>query len=268
MATVRPAAAAGLFYPSDATELRGAVEDLLAAAPKPEIDVEPRMLIVPHAGFVYSGPIAAQAYRLVTPVAGRAERIVVVGPSHHVRFKGLATPGVDGLVTPLGTVPVDEELTRRAERQEMVSVEPAAHRREHSMEVQLPFLQVTLPMFRAVLLATGDVTAEDVADVLDDLIGPGVIGVISSDLSHYLEYEAACEKDARTATAIIELRPDSIGFDDVCGRTAVQAALIVARRRDWQCRRLALLNSGDTAGSRDRVVGYGAFAIGPASQSS
>lgn len=267
MATVRPAAVAGLFYPSDAAELRGAVEDLLAAAPKLEIDVVPRMLIVPHAGYIYSGSIAAQAYRLVTPVVDRAGRVVVIGPSHFVRFAGIATAGVDGLATPLGTVPVDEELTRRAERYEIVSSQPAAHRREHSLEVQLPFLQLAFEMFSTVLLATGDVDAESVADVLDDLIGPGVIGVISSDLSHYLDYDAACERDTSTATAIAELRPDRIGLDDACGRTAVQAALIVARRRDWQCRRLALLNSGDTAGSRDRVVGYGAFAIGPTSHS-
>jgi AmmeMemoRadiSam system protein B len=265
MANVRPAAAAGLFYPSDPAELRSAVADLLAAAPRREIDVEPQLLIVPHAGYVYSGPVAAQAYRLIPPGAGR---VAVLGPSHFVRFTGLATPGVDGVATPLGPVAVDEELTRRAARHEMVIAHPAAHRREHSLEVQLPFLQMALDEFSAVLLATGDMEAEQVADVLDDLLRPGVVGIISSDLSHYLDYDTARRRDARTAKAIEELRPDGIGYQDACGRIAVQAALTVARRRHWRCRRLALLNSGDTAGSRDRVVGYGAFAIGPAIQAS
>jgi AmmeMemoRadiSam system protein B len=180
-----------------------------------------------------------------------------------VKFAGLASPGVDALATPLGLVPVDRELTSTAEALAIVAPEPAVHAGEHSLEVQLPFLQVVLGEFTTLALATGDVAPEALADVLDQTIGPGVIGIISSDLSHYLDYERACRQDARTAEALTGLRPQDVARDDACGRIAVQAALLLARRRGWSCHLLALGNSGDTAGSSGRVVGYGAFAIGP-----
>ena len=253
-----------MFYPADPHELRTSIEDFLTAEPFPEIDIRPTMLIVPHAGYVYSGPIAASAYRLLETTADTERRVVLVGPSHFVEFSGLATPGVDALATPLGVVPVDRELTSTAETLHIVDPAPAVHAREHSLEVQLPFLQVVLGRFTTLALATGDVTPEAVADVLDQTIGaPGVLGVISSDLSHDLDYETACRRDARTAEAIVGLRPDDLAGDDACGRIAVQAALLVAQRRGWSCRLLALGNSGDTAGSLGRVVGYGAFALGP-----
>jgi hypothetical protein len=145
-----------------------------------------------------------------------------------------------------------------------VIVEPAAHSREHSLEVQLPFLQVALGEFTALALTTGDIAPDAAAAVLDDLIDePGVLGVVSSDLSHYLDHEAACRRDNRTAQAIVGLRFEDLAPDDACGRTAVQAALLVARQREWACRLLALGNSGDTGGPRQRVVGYGSFVIGP-----
>lgn len=265
MAIVRPAAVAGAFYPADPHQLRTFVEDLLAAEAVPEIGIRPTMFIVPHAGYVYSGPVAAAAYRLLEATAGASQRVVLVGPSHFVKFTGVATPGVDALATPLGMVPVDRELTAAAERLDVVVPAPAAHIREHSIEVQLPFLQVALGEFTTLALVTGDVVPEAVAEVLDQTISaPDVVGVISSDLSHYLDYDTARRRDAGTAAAITELRPRDLAGDDACGRTAVQAALLVARRRGWHCLRLAQGNSGDTAGSPDRVVGYGAFALGPA----
>ena len=264
MATIRPATVAGMFYPADPHELRVSIERRLTAEPPPEIGIRPTMLIVPHAGYVYSGPIAANAYRLLEAMTDAVRRVVLVGPSHFVRFAGLATPGVEALATPLGLVPVDRELTSTAEALAVVAPEPAAHAREHSLEVQLPFLQVVLGEFTALALAAGDVAPEAVADVLDQTISaPGVIGVISSDLSHYHDYETARRRDATTAEAIAGLRPEDLARDDACGRIAVQAALLLAQRRGWSCRLLALGNSGDTAGSLDRVVGYGAFAVGP-----
>ena len=253
-----------MFYPAHPDELRASIESLLRAEPPPEIDILPMMLVVPHAGYVYSGSVAAMAYRLLEATTEGARQVVLVGPSHFTTFTGLASPGVEALATPLGLVPVDNELTSTAEAFTAVAPEPTVHAREHSLEVQLPFLQVVLGEFTALALLTGNVTPDAVADVLDQTIGaPGVIGVISSDLSHYLSYETACRQDARTAEAITGLRPQDLAVGDACGRIAVQACLLVAQRRGWTCRMLALGNSGDTAGSLDRVVGYGAFAIGP-----
>ncbi|MEN8239329.1 MAG: AmmeMemoRadiSam system protein B, partial [Actinomycetota bacterium] len=213
---------------------------------------------------VYSGSTAARAYRLLEKSTDAVRRVVVLGPSHMVTFVGLATPGVDALATPLGLVQVDRELTSAAEAFTVVAPRPTAHAREHSVEVQLPFLQVLLGEFTATALLTGDVTAESVADMLDQTIGGAdVIGVISSDLSHYLDYETACRRDARTAEAITGLRPQDLAWEDACGRVSVQAALLLARKRGWSCRLLALSNSGDTTRSFERVVGYGAFALGP-----
>ncbi len=261
MATIRPAAVAGAFYPADPAVLRRTVEDLLGAGPPIELHGRPRLLIVPHAGYVYSGPVAASAYRLLQGMGDAVHRVVLVGPSHYVGFTGLASTGADALATPLGEVPVGRGPPEPADP--IVRPDPAAHAREHSLEVQLPFLQVVLGEFEALALLTGDVEPDAVADVLDEAItGDGVIGIVSSDLSHFLDYEEACHRDTRTAAAITELRATDLSPEDACGRTAVQAALVLARRRGWTCRLLDLRNSGDTAGSRDRVVGYGAFAMG------
>jgi AmmeMemoRadiSam system protein B len=265
MGTIRPAAVAGTFYPASPNRLREVVAGLLAAEPLMETGVDTRLVIVPHAGYIYSGGIAAGAYRRVAAAPASAPRVVLLGPSHFVRFTGLAAPGADALETPLGVVAVDTALAALAAGHPVVVSDPAGHAREHSLEVQLPFLQLVLGDFTALPLTTGEVTAEATAEVLDELIdAPGVLGVISSDLSHYLDDATARRRDAKTAQAIVELRAEDLTHDDACGRTAVQAALLVARRRDWQCRLLALGNSGDTSGPRDRVVGYGSFVVGPA----
>ncbi|OFW62579.1 MAG: AmmeMemoRadiSam system protein B [Actinobacteria bacterium RBG_16_67_15] len=262
MGTVRPAAVAGTFYPADPRVLRRTVTDLLAHDPTLSVDVIPRMVIVPHAGYVYSGPVAACAYRLLSTSA--AEAALLVGPSHFVAFTGMATPGVDALATPLGEMPTDSALVARAEGHPLVAPRPIAHNREHSLEVQLPFLQTILPGVTVVPLLTGDVAPESVGMVLAYLLDrPGVVGVISSDLSHYLPYEQARRKDAATVASIRELRPEDLSWDDACGLTGIQAALLVACDRGWSCRLLDHRNSGDTAGTRDSVVGYAAFAIGP-----
>ena len=264
MGTIRPAAVAGTFYPANPHRLREVVKGLLAAEPPMETAVGIRLLIVPHAGYIYSGPIAAAAYRLLAATPPPAPRVVLLGPSHFVRFTGLAAPGVDALQTPLGAVEVDTTLAALASGHPIVVAEPAAHAREHSLEVQLPFLQVALGEFTALPLATGEVTAEAAAEVLDALLeDPGVLGVVSSDLSHYLDDATARRRDAKAAQAIVERRPEDLAPGDACGCAAVQACLLVARRRNWQCHLLALGNSGDTSGPRERVVGYGSFVVGP-----
>lgn len=265
MSSVRQAAVAGSFYPADAEALRDQVEALLAKAQSPQVDVDPRALIVPHAGYVYSGPVAAVAYTLLQKQSWERSRVVLIGPSHFVHFSGVASVGADGLQTPLGVVPIDTQLNRIAETHSAVTPLAEAHRREHSLEVQLPFLQVTLSEPTVTPLATGDVAALETAAVLSDLLDElDVLAVISSDLSHYLDYGTAQRRDAATADAITALNWEALRRDDACGRTAVQAVLIAADDRGWSCRPLILANSGDMAGSRDRVVGYGAFVLGPA----
>lgn len=237
--------------------LRRTVEGLLADADPPDIGVGPVMLIVPHAGYVYSGPVAATAYRCLTGLPSPPRRVVLLGPSHYVGFTGVAASGSDAFQTPLGLVATNARPPPGA------IDNPAAHAREHSLEVQLPFLQVLLDAFSVQPMLTGDIRAEEAADVLDEALDDQHLGLISSDLSHYLAYEEARIRDRRTAAAITELRAEDLHRDDACGVTALQAGLLVARRRNWECRLLDLRSSGDTSGDRSRVVGYGAFVIGP-----
>jgi AmmeMemoRadiSam system protein B len=258
MGVVRPPAVAGTFYPGSAVELGHTITQLLADSDPPDVDIDAAVLIVPHAGYVYSGPVAATAYRLLAGLEPRPRRIVVLGPSHFVRFAGIAAPEADALQTPLGLIAVDATIP------EGVTQSAAAHATEHSLEVQLPFLQHVLEAFTVLPLLTGDVAPEETAGVLGEALDRhGSLGILSSDLSHYHDYRTALSQDGRTAQAIIGLRPDDIQWDDACGATAIKAALLVGRERGWLCRLLDLRNSGDTAGDRSRVVGYGAFVLGP-----
>lgn len=261
--TVRRPHVAGSFYPADPARLHRTVAELLERADPPAPDVEPRMLIVPHAGYIYSGPVAASAYRHLPPVAEAGTPMVLMGPSHFVEVDGVATPEADRFETPLGSSEIDQKLRELAESSPWVAPDPHAHRGEHSLEVQLPFLQHLAADCTILPLLTGGAGAEQAAEVLDSLLEAGAFAIISSDLSHYLEYERARRQDAATAAAIVELREEDIGWRDACGRIAVRAALLVARSRGWRCSLLDLRNSGDTAGPRDQVVGYGAFVLGP-----
>ncbi|MGZ6141788.1 MAG: AmmeMemoRadiSam system protein B [Myxococcales bacterium] len=240
---IRPPAVAGTFYPADPTELRETVSRLLAGAAGGRA---PKAVIAPHAGYVYSGPIAASAFRRCAPV----ERVVLLGPSHYAWLDGVALPDADAFATPLGEVPIEVPAGLPRNR--------AAHAREHSLEVEVPFLQLMLGQFRLVPLAVGDPRAAE--DALDQLWGGAeTLVVVSSDLSHYLPYAAAKRMDAATAAQIVALRP--VAEDAACGNAPVNALLAVARRRGLRCELLDLRNSGDTAGDRSRVVGYGAFAF-------
>jgi hypothetical protein len=256
----RPPAVAGMFYPDDPATLARDVDDALAAAP-PAAGPAPKALIVPHAGYVYSGAIAASAYAALEPVRGAIRRVVLLGPCHRVAVRGLALPSADAFDTPLGRVPVDSDAVALLAGLPQVVVSGAAHAQEHSLEVQLPFLQRVLREFSIVPLAVGDATAHEVAEVLDRLWGgPETLILVSSDLSHYHRYDDAARIDRATASAILALDP-ALDHEQACGATPIAGLVTVARRRGLAAKLLDLRNSGDTAGDRRRVVGYAAFAF-------
>jgi hypothetical protein len=258
MIAIREAAVAGQFYPGNASELNttiGVFFDELEVDEGPA----PKALIVPHAGYIYSGPVAATAYARLRPYRERFTRVVLLGPCHTVAVRGLALSGADVFRTPLGDVPVDKDAIASLDLPG-VGVFDSTHQFEHSLEVHLPFLQTVLGQFSLVPIVVGDVAPETVADVIDELWGgPETLIVISSDLSHYLSYHAACVSDRATCRAIESLDASSIKHDGACGATPICGLLISAKRRDMQVETLDLRNSGDTAGDRHRVVGYGAW---------
>jgi MEMO1 family protein len=260
---IRPAAVAGRFYPSDPAELRELISALLAQVP-PATGQGPKALIAPHAGYLYSGPIAASAYAQLSPARDLITRIVLLGPSHHVALKGLATSSAEGFATPLGVVPVDVEAVRLVRALPQVRELDEAHAHEHSLEVHLPFLQTVLGGFTLVPLAVGVASPEEVSQVLDTLWGgPETRLVISSDLSHYYDLETARRLDRATAEAIEALKPAGIDGEGACGRIPICGLLQSARQHGLRARIVDLRTSGDTAGPRDKVVGYGAFVFEP-----
>lgn len=261
MTHIRRAAVAGFFYPQDPGELQGMVQHLLADPPPSATACgTPKALIVPHAGYIYSGPIAASAYVCLKDVALDIQRVVLIGPCHRVPLRGLALSSADAFETPLGIVSVDTQAIAALRELPQVTEMDAAHANEHSLEVHLPFLQQILARFTVVPIVAGHASAEQVADVLDLLWGgPETLVVISSDLSHFHDYETARQLDSATCRAIESLDPAPIGFDAACGSVAVRGLLSVARRRGLAVSTLDLRNSGDTQGNPRRVVGYGAW---------
>lgn len=262
MLQTRPAAVAGAFYPASRAALSAQVQALLrgATAPAP-LALPPKALIVPHAGYVYSGPVAAHAYAALAPWRETIRRVVLLGPVHRVPVQGLALPGVDAFETPLGVVPVDALAAGVLADLPQVGISRAAHAWEHSLEVQLPFLQTVLRDFTLVPLAVGDASAADVAAVLERLWGgPETLLVISSDLSHYHPYDEARHLDADAVRAMLTLQP-VLDHAHACGATPVNGLLLAARRHGLRPQLLDLRNSGDTAGDRARVVGYAALAF-------
>ena len=259
---VRPPAVAGTFYPADPALLAQEVDLHLAHATGSSRAVSPKAIIAPHAGYVYSGDIAGSAYatlRLWAAGVARTARIVLLGPTHRVAAQGLVLPGADVLRTPLGDVAVDLEIVAGLTSLPQVSVSSEVHAREHSLEVHLPFLQRVLSRFRVVPLAVGDADPGEVAEVIDLLWGGEETRVVaSSDLSHYLPYQSARRVDDETARAIERAEP--VSPRQACGAHVINGLSEVARRRGLSVERLDLRSSGDTAGSRDEVVGYGAFA--------
>jgi AmmeMemoRadiSam system protein B len=260
--SIRPLAVAGMFYPDDPDVLRDQVSALLRAAPA--AGPPPKAVIVPHAGYIYSGPIAASAYARIAKGRAGIRRVVLLGPAHRVAFNGIAASSATAFTTPLGSVPVDQKALRLIDDLPEVRVFDPAHAAEHSLEVQLPFLQLALDDFTLVPLVVGDATPEQVDAVLERLWGgPETLIVISSDLSHYHDYDSARHLDQATSRAIEALRDQDIGYEDACGRIPVNGLLQSARHHGLRARTVDLRNSGDTAGSRDRVVGYGAYVFEP-----
>ena len=263
MQTVRSPAVAGTFYPSNPADLQSQVNGLLAAIPPAPQAARAKALIAPHAGYVYSGLTAAHAYAGLEAFRGQIERVVLLGPAHRVRVTGLAMPAVQAFETPLGPVPLDHAALDALRDLPQVTVSDEAHAREHSLEVHLPFLQSVLGDFRLVPLVVGTATSLQVAEVLDRLWGGDeTLVVVSSDLSHYLGYDQARKIDDRTALRILELG-NGLDHAMACGATPVNGLLDVARRRGLRVQLLDQRNSGDTAGDRNRVVGYAAFGFYP-----
>lgn len=256
---VRAPAVAGVFYPESRGELGALVDRLLDSAHPAAEARAPKAIVVPHAGYVYSGPIAASAFKLFQPISDRIQRIILIGPTHRAYIDGLASPGATALATPLGQIHVDEESLARIPE---VVDDPRAHAREHSLEVQIPFLQRVAPNAKIIPLVVGQAPPEVVGRILERLWdGPETRIVISSDLSHYLPYEEGRHTDARTARRIATLGAQPIGPDEACGANGINGLLWVARKKQLRGRIVDLRSSGDTAGSREEVVGYGAFAF-------
>ncbi|MBI3096410.1 MAG: AmmeMemoRadiSam system protein B [Rhodocyclales bacterium] len=262
----RPPAVAGMFYPGDATSLRDDLATCLAtAAPAPTLGAAPpgllKAIIVPHAGYVYSGATAGQAYALLAPLAARIRRVVLLGPCHRVAVRGLAAPTVQAFATPLGSIALDRAALDALSDLPQVIASDAAHAEEHSLEVQLPFLQTVLGKFQLVPLAVGQTGAREVAQVIDRLWGgPETLIVISSDLSHFHGYAEARKIDGATAEHILALE-QLTSFEQACGALPINGLLAVAKQRGLSIERVAQCNSGDTAGDKSRVVGYASFTL-------
>jgi MEMO1 family protein len=260
VARTRTPAVAGRFYPGDPGQLGASVEELLAAAPAPARTA--KGVIAPHAGYVYSGAIAATAYASLRGRAREITKVVLLGPAHRVHLAGLALPAAERFATPLGDVQIDAELADRVLALPFVERSASAHALEHSLEVHVPFLQRMLGEFSLLPLVVGDAPPEQVAAVLQLCWGgPETAIVISSDLSHYHEYAAANAIDRSTAEWITRAVEPGLDPRRACGARCIDGVIELGRRRPLRLELLDLRNSGDTAGTRDQVVGYGAFAI-------
>jgi AmmeMemoRadiSam system protein B len=265
MTNVRPAAVAGTFYPGDSAALAIEVADFLASAPVPAHgSVPPKAIIAPHAGYMYSGPIAASIYARIAPLRGKVRRVVLAGPAHRVYVRGAAIPSVEGFATPLGKVRLDAGALAQLGALPFVEVNDLAHAEEHCLEVHLPFLQAVLGDFSLVPIVVGDASASQAARLLEAVWGgEETLVVVSSDLSHYLPQAAARVRDGDTCRAILAMDATLVP-EEACGAAPINGLLQVARRHGLRAELVDVRNSGDTAGGRDRVVGYGAFAFFPA----
>ena len=258
--TIRPAAVSGQFYPANPAELEQMVKSLLNGVH--DIPAPAKAIIAPHAGLVYSGPIAATVYASLLADKEKISRVVLLGPSHRVYLKGLALSSADYYETPLGKIEIDQDAYDSVRNLAQVSVDDAAHAQEHSLEVHLPFLQYILDQFKLVPIVVGETSPEEVAEVLDILWGDEDTQIIiSSDLSHFHDYETAQQLDLSTSKAIENLQLEAIGSQQACGCMPMRGLLQIAKNKDLKVKTLDLRNSGDTAGTKDRVVGYGAYAV-------
>ncbi|WP_448625286.1 AmmeMemoRadiSam system protein B [Geodermatophilus sp. URMC 64] len=259
---VRPAAVAGRFYPADPDALAALVDELLGDVPAEEPRARPVAVVAPHAGFQYSGAVAAHAYAQLVPWREEITRVVVLGPAHFVPLDGMAVPGVDAFATPLGPVGIDDDARTVAAGSPDVAVDDAPHAPEHSLETQLPFLQRSLtPDVRVLPVVVGRTPPSAVSDLLARLLEPGAVAVVSTDLSHYLDQRTARERDDRTAAAVFARDASALRPDDACGYWPLCGLLHLAAERDLAVELLRLATSADVGADPRRVVGYGAFLI-------
>ncbi len=259
MKTIRQPAVSGQFYPNDPATLQTLVQQYLQQASTTDCTI-PRALIAPHAGYIYSGAVAGAAYACLDQAKARIHRIVLLGPAHFVHLTGLALPSVDYFATPLGDIRIDDAMRQEALQLPGVILSDAAHEKEHSLEVQLPFLQILFNEFSILPIAVGHCAPEAIATLLAGFVDdPHTLIVISSDLSHYHAYEEAKQLDLATSEAILNMRLEKVQSAGACGAVPIRGLLACAKVRHWHSRLIALCNSGDTAGPKDRVVGYGAY---------
>jgi len=262
---LRQPAVAGMFYSAGARELRQDVEAMLREADtvsdRAPPGLTPKAMIVPHAGYVYSGPVAASGYRLLESVRTTVRRVALFGPSHRVYLEGMAIPASEGFVTPLGTVPLDLDALQQISTLPGVSVSDPAHAQEHSLEVQLPFLQLILDDFKLVPVVVGQATPADVGRVIDALWGgPETLILVSSDLSHHLTYGQAQQTDTNTSRRIID-KATTLTGQEACGAHAINGLMCAEHSRALNVDTIDMRNSGDTAGDKTQVVGYGTFIL-------
>jgi len=261
---IRKPAVAGLFYPADEQQLRHDVEDLMSMADSAATDsatITPKALIVPHAGYIYSGAVAASAYQLLAPLRNSIQRVVLIGPAHRVYLEGMAIPSASQFQTPLGIIEIDPVAISKISQLPGVTTSDAAHAQEHSLEVQLPFLQHTLSDFTLVPIVVGQCDAERVAKVIDTLWGDKeTLIVVSTDLSHFLNYTEAQKIDSETSQRILA-KATTISGHEACGANAINGFMRAANTEPLAIETINICNSGDTAGDKSRVVGYGAFVV-------
>lgn len=262
MEAIRSTAVAGLFYPASSQALLEMIEQSFQQVNLPTDFQLAKALIVPHAGYIYSAPIAASAYSLLQAYRQQIKRVVLIGPSHRVGFNGLALCSADFFATPLGQIAVDKTAQAQISSIEGVSLLDQAHTDEHSLEVQLPFLQSVLDDFTIVPIVAGNASPKLVEKVLSTLWGgPETLIVISSDLSHYHDYHTAQQLDRDTSQAIVDLNIDAVDSQHACGCVGIRGLLLFAQHHDLGATILDVRNSGDTAGDKERVVGYGAYSF-------
>lgn len=258
MPIIRKPAVAGIFYPGDPQELQNTILNMLANAKSDQ--PLPKAIIAPHAGYVYSGQTAAKAYACLAQAVNKIQRVILLGPSHRYPFQGIAAPSADFFATPLGQIKIDQDAIAKISSLPQVIVSDEAHAQEHSLEVQLPFLQILLKNFTLVPLVVGASNADQVANVLDQLWdGDETLIVISSDLSHYHDYKTAGQMDKQAVQAILDLNQSGIKEDHACGRIPIKGLMQIAGQKKLTPKLIDLCNSGDTAGPKDKVVGYAAI---------
>ena len=257
----RPAAVAGMFYAADSDQLSADVKHYLSQAQN-HSNISPKAIIAPHAGHMYSASVAASAYKLLEPEADKIKQVILLGPSHRVAFRGIATPAADFFETPLGRIKINAQFCKKAELLDFVQASQLAHSEEHSLEVHLPFLQILFKDFELTPFVVGDCNRHDVAKLLELFWGSSeTLFIISTDLSHFHNYTTATQQDRLTSNAIESVQPEKINYEDACGRRPLNGLLTLAKKYQLNIKLLDLRNSGDTAGDKNRVVGYGAYVV-------